>query len=56
MLSDNPKALDGVHPIINEKLSNAGAKVLSIFGGSNPYTGNAFKKRNGSAYPEKTLR
>ena len=44
MLSSDPKALDGTHPIINEKLSNAGAKVLSIFGGADPYTGNVFKK------------
>ena len=44
MLSDNPKALDGTHPIINEKLSNSWAKVLSIFGGADPYSGNVFKK------------
>ena len=43
MLSENPKALD-VHPIIMEHMTRAGEKVLSLYGGANPYTGNVFDK------------
>ena len=44
MMSDNPKVFNNIDPAIIQKLTDAGEKVLSLFGGADPYTGNVFKK------------
>ncbi len=44
LMSENPKVFNNLDPAIVQKLTDAGGKVLSLFGGADPYTGNVFEK------------
>jgi len=44
LMSENPKVFNDLNPAIIQKLTDAGGKVLSLFGGADPYTGNVFEK------------
>ncbi len=44
LMSENPKVFNNLDPAIVQKLTDAGGKVLSLFGGADPYTGNVFDK------------
>ena len=44
LMSENPKVFNDLNPAIIQKLTDAGGKVLSLFGGADPYTGNVFDK------------